>query len=68
MPVRKTCMQFVCRIVENMGPGRVLSGVKDTTDKLLPAVAGFLQDSSLETRSVTVTDINSTNGECWCCG
>ena len=48
--VRKTRARFVNKVVYSMGPGRVLSGIKDITDKLLPAVAEYLQDSSLETR------------------
>ena len=48
--VRKTRARYVCKVVYLMGPGRVLSGVKDLTDKLLPTVAEYLQDSSLETR------------------
>ncbi|CAI9549045.1 unnamed protein product [Staurois parvus] len=37
-------------LVERMGPGRVLSGIKDITDRALPAITKFAQDSSQETR------------------
>ncbi|XP_039597168.1 TOG array regulator of axonemal microtubules protein 1 [Polypterus senegalus] len=48
--VRKCAAQHLADVVEKMGPGRLLSGIKDITDKLLPAVAKFAQDSSQETR------------------
>ena len=48
--VRRTCAQFMSRMVDTMGPGRLLSGVKDTTDRLLPATAQFMLDGSNETR------------------
>lgn len=30
--------QFVSLLVEKMGPGKALSGVKDVTEKIIPAV------------------------------
>ena len=48
--MRKVASYFVARIVERMGPGRCLSGVKDITDKVLPAAAQFIKDGSPETR------------------
>ena len=33
-----------------MGPGRILSGVKDVTDRILPVAANFLMDGNPETR------------------
>lgn len=33
-----------------MGPGRILSGIKDVTDRILPAIAKLAQDGSQETR------------------
>ena len=41
---------FLERVVDRMGPGRVLSGIKDVTDKVLPNAASFALDSAQETR------------------
>ena len=48
--MRKTTSQFLVTVVERMGPGKMLSGVKDITDRIIPAVAQFVLDSSPETR------------------
>ncbi|KAL8168580.1 UNVERIFIED_CONTAM: hypothetical protein K2H54_004659, partial [Gekko kuhli] len=48
--VRRCAAQHLSGIVEHLGPGRVLSGIKDVTDKVLSAVAKFVQDGSPETR------------------
>ncbi|KAI8785321.1 TOG array regulator of axonemal microtubules protein 1 [Biomphalaria glabrata] len=48
--IRKTTAQFVVELVEKMGAGKILSGVKDITDRVLPTVANFAMDSSQETR------------------
>ncbi|XP_006824155.2 TOG array regulator of axonemal microtubules protein 1-like [Saccoglossus kowalevskii] len=48
--VRKTCAQFLVGVVERMGPGRLLSGIKDITDKIVPTAAQFCVDGSPETR------------------
>ncbi|KAM9294296.1 TOG array regulator of axonemal microtubules protein 1, partial [Gastrophryne carolinensis] len=48
--VRKCAAQHMCDLLERMGPGRILSGIKDVTDRALPAVAKFAQDGSQETR------------------
>uniref|UniRef100_A0A8C8SJF0 TOG array regulator of axonemal microtubules 1 n=1 Tax=Pelusios castaneus TaxID=367368 RepID=A0A8C8SJF0_9SAUR len=48
--VRRCTAQHVSDVVERMGPGRILSGIKDVTDRVLPAVARFAQDGSQETR------------------
>ncbi|XP_042321877.1 TOG array regulator of axonemal microtubules protein 1 isoform X2 [Sceloporus undulatus] len=48
--VRRCTAQHLSDIVEHMGPGRILSGIKDVTDKILSAVAKFVQDGSQETR------------------
>lgn len=50
MQVRKTTSRFVVDLVEKMGPGRILSGVKDVTDRVLPTAATFVMDGSQETR------------------
>ncbi|XP_033112244.1 TOG array regulator of axonemal microtubules protein 1-like, partial [Anneissia japonica] len=48
--VKKTTACFVERIVDKMGPGRVLSGIKDVTDAVLIAATRFTLDPSQETR------------------
>ncbi|XP_064599948.1 TOG array regulator of axonemal microtubules protein 1-like isoform X2 [Liolophura sinensis] len=48
--VRKTAALFLVQVVERLGPGKVLSGVKDITDRVLPTAAQFVMDSSPETR------------------
>lgn len=48
--VRRCAAQHLSDVVEHMGPGRILSGIKDITDKILSAVAKFVQDGSQETR------------------
>ncbi|KAL3873542.1 hypothetical protein ACJMK2_036642 [Sinanodonta woodiana] len=48
--VRKTTSYYLGSLLEKMGPGRVLSGVKDVTDKIIPAIAHFVSDGSQETR------------------
>ncbi|CAH1262478.1 TOG array regulator of axonemal microtubules protein 1-like isoform X2 [Branchiostoma lanceolatum] len=48
--VRKCTAQYLVTIVERMGTGRVMSGIKDITDKVLPAASVFACDSSVEIR------------------
>ncbi|XP_077995867.1 TOG array regulator of axonemal microtubules protein 1-like [Glandiceps talaboti] len=48
--VRKTCAQFLVDIVSKMGPGRLLSGIKDITDKIVPTAVAFCLDPNPETR------------------
>ncbi|XP_013416093.1 TOG array regulator of axonemal microtubules protein 1 [Lingula anatina] len=48
--VRRITSQLLVGLVERMGPGRILSGVKDTTDRVLPLLAQFATDGSPETR------------------
>ncbi|XP_052097633.1 TOG array regulator of axonemal microtubules protein 1-like isoform X9 [Mytilus californianus] len=48
--VRQTTSNYVVGVVEKMGPGKVLSGVKDITDRILPTAAHFCLDSSPKTR------------------
>lgn len=50
--VRRTTSHYVVEVVEKMGPGKVLSGVKDITDRILPTAAHFCLDSSPETRYI----------------
>ncbi|XP_035828901.1 TOG array regulator of axonemal microtubules protein 1 [Aplysia californica] len=48
--IRKTTAQFLVELVDRMGSGRILSGVKDITDRVLPTAAQFAMDGSQETR------------------
>lgn len=48
--VRRTTAQFLTEVVEKMGSGKILSGIKDVTDRILPTVAQFVVDGSPETR------------------
>ncbi|XP_010877219.3 TOG array regulator of axonemal microtubules protein 1 isoform X2 [Esox lucius] len=48
--VRKCAAHHMANLLENMGPARVLSGGKDLTDRVLPAVTRLAQDSSQEAR------------------
>lgn len=48
--VRKTTAQFLEQIVERMGPGRILSGIKDVTDKVLLTTAKLAMDPYQDTR------------------
>ncbi|XP_072127220.1 TOG array regulator of axonemal microtubules protein 1 isoform X2 [Mobula birostris] len=48
--VRKCTAQHLANVVERMGAGRILSGIKDITDRVILAVAKFTQDGSPETR------------------
>ena len=52
LAVRKTTAQFLVKVVEKMGAGKILSGVKDITDRVLPTAAHFAVDQSPETRYV----------------
>uniref|UniRef100_A0A8B9LJ31 TOG domain-containing protein n=1 Tax=Astyanax mexicanus TaxID=7994 RepID=A0A8B9LJ31_ASTMX len=48
--VRKCTSQHLAVLVEKIGAARLLSGTKDLTDRILPAVCKLAQDSSQETR------------------
>ncbi|GCB72810.1 hypothetical protein scyTo_0002198 [Scyliorhinus torazame] len=48
--VRKCTAQHLANVVERIGAGRLLSGIKDITDRIIHAVAKFSQDGSQETR------------------
>ena len=50
--IRKATSYFLKLVVERMGPGRALSGVRDITDKIIPVTGQFLLDSNSETRLV----------------
>ena len=48
--MRSTTARFLVPLVYKMGPGRLLSGIKDVTDRILPTAANFLLDASPDTR------------------
>ncbi|KAM8913831.1 TOG array regulator of axonemal microtubules protein 1 isoform 2-T3 [Spinachia spinachia] len=48
--VRKCAAQHLVNLVEKVGVARLLSGGKDLTERILPAVARLSQDSSQEAR------------------
>ncbi|XP_005742864.1 protein FAM179B [Pundamilia nyererei] len=48
--VRKCMAQHLANLVEKVGAARLLSGAKDLTDRILPAVVKLAQDSSQEVR------------------
>lgn len=48
--VRKCTSQHLAAVVEKIGAARLLSGTKDLTDRIFPAVCKLAQDSSQETR------------------
>ncbi|XP_062351102.1 TOG array regulator of axonemal microtubules protein 1 [Cinclus cinclus] len=48
--VRRCTAQHLGNIVERLGPERVLAGAKPVAERLLPATARFVQDSSQQTR------------------
>uniref|UniRef100_A0A8C3FZF9 TOG domain-containing protein n=1 Tax=Cyclopterus lumpus TaxID=8103 RepID=A0A8C3FZF9_CYCLU len=48
--VRKCTAQYLANLVEKVGAARLLSGGKDLTDRILPAVTKLAQDSSQEAR------------------
>jgi len=52
--VRDAASRLVVSVAENLGPGRVLSGIRDITDRILVASAQFVLDSSQYTRFSSV--------------
>ncbi|KAM3871301.1 TOG array regulator of axonemal microtubules protein 1 [Diretmus argenteus] len=48
--VRKCAAQHLANLVEKIGAARLLSGGKDLTDRILPAITKLAQDSSQEAR------------------
>ncbi|XP_076876197.1 uncharacterized protein LOC143525774 isoform X1 [Brachyhypopomus gauderio] len=48
--VRKCTAQHLATLVEKIGAGRLLSGAKNVTGRIIPAVYKLAQDSSQETR------------------
>ncbi len=50
MAVRKGTAQCLMTVAERMGAARILSGVKDTTDRFLPAIANLACDPNPHVR------------------
>ena len=48
--VRNASSRLVASIAESLGPGRVLTGIRDITDRMLPTAVQFMLDSSPDTR------------------
>ncbi|XP_076841037.1 TOG array regulator of axonemal microtubules protein 1-like [Brachyhypopomus gauderio] len=48
--VRKCTARHLATLVEKIGAGRLLSGAKDITPRIIPAVSKLAQDSSQETK------------------
>ncbi|XP_076831778.1 uncharacterized protein LOC143477130 [Brachyhypopomus gauderio] len=48
--VRKCTARHLATLVEKIGAGRLLSGAKDVTARIIPAVSKLAQDASQETR------------------
>ena len=48
--VRRTTAQYVYRCCELMGPGKLLSGIKDVTERLLQTAAAFVVDGPPDIR------------------
>ena len=48
--IRTAVSRLLALVIDRIGADRALSGTRDITDKLLPAVAKMAQDGSLEAR------------------
>ena len=48
--IRTTVSRLLANITDKIGPGKALTGSRDITERLLPAVAKLAQDGSLEAR------------------
>lgn len=59
--VRKCTAQHLANLVDKVGPARLLSGGKDLTDRILPAVTKLAQDSSQEARYVKTFRLELSN-------
>ena len=56
--VRTAVSRLLAYTVERMGVAKALSGAKDVTDKLLPAIAKLAQDGSQEARNYAKSTIH----------
>jgi hypothetical protein len=50
--VRRITAQFVYKCCEIMGPGKLLSGIKDVTERLLIVSSQLVQDGPVDIRFV----------------
>ena len=48
--IRSAASRLVVSIAESLGPGRVLSGIRDITDKMLCTAAQLMLDKDADTR------------------
>lgn len=48
--VRRTAAQYIYKCCEIMGPGKILSGIKDVTEKILSTCAQFVVDGPPDIR------------------
>lgn len=48
--IRTTVSRLLANITQKVGPSKALTGSRDITERLLPAVAKLAQDGSLEAR------------------
>ncbi len=50
--VRRTTAQYIYKCCELLGPGKILSGIKDVTEKVLTTASQFVVDGPADIRSV----------------
>ena len=48
--MRKTSAQYIFKCCELMGPGKILSGIKDVTEKVLVTASQFVTDGPPDIR------------------
>jgi hypothetical protein len=48
--IRKTAAQFIYKTCELMGPGKILSGIKDVTERVLVTASQFVTDGPPDIR------------------
>uniref|UniRef100_A0A4W3GIC7 TOG domain-containing protein n=1 Tax=Callorhinchus milii TaxID=7868 RepID=A0A4W3GIC7_CALMI len=60
--VRKCAAENLLRVVQHLGPERVLSGPKESTEQIVRAVGKFSQDGNSETRSVCLCSSANQSG------
>ena len=61
--VRTTVSRILAYTVDRMGIQKALSGGKDTTDKLLPAIAKLAQDGSPDARNYAKSSLQKMLAE-----
>ena len=48
--IRRTTAQYTYKCCEIMGPGKILSGIKDVTERILITAAQFVVDGPVDIR------------------